>query len=85
MGENTDGKRLTERSVMVHMEKTLLNVCADSQASGNFIESFTSRLLRDSAGSPVSNEEEDIVKWCAAGLYAGAADTVSALCVLVRR
>ncbi|ETW75662.1 cytochrome P450 monooxygenase 5 [Heterobasidion irregulare TC 32-1] len=49
-------------------------------ASGNFIESFTSRLLRDSAGSPVSNEDEDIVKWCAAGLYAGAADTtVSAL------
>ncbi|KAJ6609810.1 cytochrome P450 [Mycena sp. CBHHK59/15] len=42
------------------------------QACGTNVPSFTSRLLR--AG--MSEEEEDIVKWCAGALYAGAADTV---------
>ena len=28
-------------------------------------------------GSYPSQDEEDIIKWCASGLYAGAADTVS--------
>ncbi|KAJ6617622.1 cytochrome P450 [Mycena sp. CBHHK59/15] len=45
-------------------------------ACGTNVPSFTSRLLR--AG--MSEEEEDIVKWCAGALYAGAADTtVSAM------
>ncbi|KAJ6452419.1 cytochrome P450 [Mycena sanguinolenta] len=45
-------------------------------ASGTNIPSFTSRLLRPG----MSEEEEDIVKWCAGALYAGAADTtVSAI------
>ncbi|THH13596.1 hypothetical protein EW146_g6645 [Bondarzewia mesenterica] len=49
-------------------------------ASGHFTESFSSRQLRTESGTPVSTEDEDIVKWCAAALYAGAADTtVSAL------
>ncbi|KAF5350311.1 hypothetical protein D9758_012796 [Tetrapyrgos nigripes] len=54
-------------------------------ASGSYIESFTSRLLRDiqeksaSHPQPGHREEdritEDIIKWCAVGLHAGAADT----------
>ncbi|KAJ6592884.1 cytochrome P450 [Mycena capillaripes] len=40
-------------------------------ASGMNIPSFTSQLLRPG----MSEEEEDIVKWCAGALYAGAADT----------
>ncbi|KAK7062271.1 cytochrome P450 [Favolaschia claudopus] len=45
-------------------------------AAGTNIPSFTSRLLKPG----MSEEEEDIVKWCAGALYAGAADTtVSAL------
>ncbi|KAJ3913952.1 cytochrome P450 [Lentinula edodes] len=42
----------------------------------NFVECFTTRLLRPNADA----EAEDIVKWAAGGLYAGASDTtVSAL------
>ncbi|KAF8958869.1 cytochrome P450 [Flammula alnicola] len=53
-------------------------------AKKHYEESFTSRLLRPGDGiggaKPISAEEEDIIKWCAGGLYAGAADTtVSAL------
>ncbi|PFH47463.1 hypothetical protein AMATHDRAFT_67716 [Amanita thiersii Skay4041] len=49
-------------------------------ASGSYVESFTSRLLRPDGVNFVDPEEEDIIKWCAGGLYAGAADTtVSAL------
>ncbi|KAJ7936986.1 cytochrome P450 [Mycena leptocephala] len=45
-------------------------------AAGTNIPSFTSRLLRPG----MTEDEEDIVKWCAGALYAGAADTtVSAL------
>ncbi|KAF8143725.1 cytochrome P450 [Mycena galopus ATCC 62051] len=45
-------------------------------ARGTNIPSFTSRLLRPG----MSQEEQDMVKWCAGALYAGAADTtVSAL------
>ncbi|KAF9000900.1 cytochrome P450 [Cyathus striatus] len=43
----------------------------DQIATGIYTESFTSRLLYPG----ISDEEEDIVKWCAGGLYAGAGDT----------
>ncbi|EAU83008.2 cytochrome P450 [Coprinopsis cinerea okayama7 len=47
--------------------------------SGVYEESFTSRLLRAKGGA-LSPEEDDVVKWCASGLYAGAGDTtVSAI------
>ncbi|KAG7441817.1 cytochrome P450 [Guyanagaster necrorhizus] len=47
-------------------------------ALGRYTESFTSRLLNAKSGS--DPEGEDIIKWCAGGLYAGAADTtVSAM------
>lgn len=50
--------------------------------SGTYLDSFTSQLIRP--GGPgtefVGSNMEDIVKWCAGGLYAGAADTtVSAI------
>ncbi|KAG6811069.1 hypothetical protein H0H92_009129 [Tricholoma furcatifolium] len=49
-------------------------------AKGDFIESFTSRNLRPNGIDMVDAEQEDIIKWCAGGLYAGAGDTtVSAL------
>ncbi|KAJ7710621.1 cytochrome P450 [Mycena rosella] len=40
-------------------------------ASGLYTSSFTSRLMEPG----ITEEEEDIVKWCAGALYAGAADT----------
>ncbi|KAF5318740.1 hypothetical protein D9619_011049 [Psilocybe cf. subviscida] len=52
-------------------------------ANGTNEESFISRLLHDSESSVskvITPDEEDAVRWCAGGLYAGAADTtVSAL------
>ncbi|KAF9070749.1 cytochrome P450 [Rhodocollybia butyracea] len=53
---------------------------------GTHIESFTSRLIRPSPSGPGGSntadaESEDLIKWAAGGLYAGASDTwtVSAL------
>jgi hypothetical protein len=46
------------------------------QASGSYTESFTSRHLRPNGEIIVDAEHDDIIKWCAGGLYAGAADTV---------
>lgn len=48
------------------------------QESGDYVESFTSMHLRPESGSPPGAEEEDMVKWCSAALYAGGADTVRA-------
>ena len=47
------------------------------------MESFTSMHLRPESGSPPDAEEEDMVKWCSAALYAGGADTVRARHVAV--
>ncbi|KIJ10316.1 hypothetical protein PAXINDRAFT_172185 [Paxillus involutus ATCC 200175] len=48
--------------------------------SGNYVPSFTSKYLRPEDGHTLDSEEEDIIKWCSAALYAGGADTtVSAL------
>ncbi|KAG1852552.1 cytochrome P450 [Suillus subluteus] len=44
----------------------------DQMAAGIAPESFTSNLL---GGSPLSAEDEHVVKWSAATLYAGASDT----------
>ncbi|KAF8231177.1 cytochrome P450 [Tricholoma matsutake] len=44
-------------------------------ASGSYIESFTSRHLQPDGKTMVGSEQEDIIKWAAGGLYAGAADT----------
>ncbi|KAA1477740.1 cytochrome P450 [Dentipellis sp. KUC8613] len=49
-------------------------------ASGKYVECFTSRHLAALGPSGLGGEQEDIIKWAAAGLYVGAADTtVSAL------
>ncbi|KAG6872786.1 hypothetical protein C0995_006706 [Termitomyces sp. Mi166 len=52
----------------------------EQMAASDFIESFTSQHLRPNGIDMVGPEQEDVVKWCAGGLYAGAGDTtVSAL------
>ncbi|KAK7443229.1 hypothetical protein VKT23_015827 [Stygiomarasmius scandens] len=52
----------------------------EQMASGNYVESFTSRLLKQTKSAIAVNGLEDIIKWCAVGLHAGAADTtVSAM------
>ncbi|KAF4616877.1 hypothetical protein D9613_008925 [Agrocybe pediades] len=48
----------------------------EQMVHGHYDESFTSRLLVGDGSSPANPEYEDIIKWCAAGLYAGAADTI---------
>ncbi|THU95602.1 cytochrome P450 [Dendrothele bispora CBS 962.96] len=49
-------------------------------ASGNYTASFTSRLLENVRSQKQEEDFEDIIKWCAVGLHAGAADTtVSAM------
>lgn len=55
------------------------------KASGNYVESFTSRLLQPDGKTMVESEQEDVIKWCAGGLYAGAADTVCSLHLLSYR
>jgi len=48
--------------------------------SGNYVDSFTSMGLHPDGGKPLSSEEADIVRWCAAALYVGGTDTtVSAM------
>ncbi|KAJ7595334.1 cytochrome P450 [Mycena floridula] len=44
--------------------------------AGTYSDSFTSRLLRPDGISQVDKEAEDIIKWCAGGLYVGACDTI---------
>ncbi|EPQ53791.1 cytochrome P450 [Gloeophyllum trabeum ATCC 11539] len=47
----------------------------DQMAAGIDNDCFTTRLLKPSSGKVASVDEEDIIKWAAGGLYAGAADT----------
>ncbi|KAF9260207.1 cytochrome P450 [Marasmius fiardii PR-910] len=54
------------------------NWAKEQIASGNYVSSFTSMQLqeeRDSLEANISEEEEDIIRWCSAALYAGGADT----------
>ncbi|EEB91752.1 hypothetical protein MPER_09841, partial [Moniliophthora perniciosa FA553] len=44
--------------------------------SGNFVNSFVSRFLLPEDGSTVSEEDQDILKWCAHAMYIGGGDTV---------
>ncbi|KAI0058112.1 cytochrome P450 [Artomyces pyxidatus] len=72
------GKALGEG--MNRTERIPFEWTKSQMASEKFTESFTSRHLRPSDGHTVDAEEEDIIKWCSAALYAGGADTtVSAL------
>ncbi|KAJ3566607.1 hypothetical protein NP233_g6886 [Leucocoprinus birnbaumii] len=43
-------------------------------ASGTYTESFTSEFLTQD-GAIIDHEQEDIIQWCAGGLYVGASDT----------
>ncbi|KZT21317.1 cytochrome P450 [Neolentinus lepideus HHB14362 ss-1] len=52
--------------------------------SGNYIESFTSQHLLPEDKHTPDSEEEDIIRWCSAAMYAGGADTtVAALSTFV--
>ncbi|EIM80788.1 cytochrome P450 [Stereum hirsutum FP-91666 SS1] len=46
--------------------------------SGDYIESFTSKMLLPDGEAPPSAEEEENIKFCAEALYAGGADTTVA-------
>lgn len=48
------------------------------QKRGEYLDSFTSQHLVPADGHTVDEKEEDIIRWCGAGLYAGGADTVGA-------
>ncbi|TFK41710.1 cytochrome P450 [Crucibulum laeve] len=77
-----DWKRQGEawRARLRHLSHVPHQWVKDQMASGTYIDSFTSRLLRPDGHQFVNAEQEDIIKWCAGGLYAGAGDTtVSAL------
>lgn len=61
------------------METLPFEWAAKNIKSGNYIESFASKHLRDNVES-ASEEEKNIVMWCSSALYGGGADTmVSAL------
>ena len=76
MGEEADG---TFRPPELECRAALTVV----QESGDYGESVTSMHLRPESGSPPDAEEEVMVKWCSAALYAGGADTVRARHVTV--
>ncbi|KAG1742796.1 cytochrome P450 [Suillus paluster] len=46
--------------------------------SGNYAPSFVSEQLLPEDGSTVGAEQEEIIKWCSQGIYAGGADTTVA-------
>ncbi|KZT12005.1 cytochrome P450 [Laetiporus sulphureus 93-53] len=53
-----------------------------NMSQGTAVPSFTSRALesvQEETGEPPSVEEEDIIKWAAASIYAGGTDTTVAL------
>ncbi|KAK7021812.1 hypothetical protein VNI00_017256 [Paramarasmius palmivorus] len=44
--------------------------------SGNYVDSFISRFLLPEDGSCISEEDQDILKWCAHAMYIGGGDTI---------
>ncbi|PPQ75850.1 hypothetical protein CVT24_000608 [Panaeolus cyanescens] len=76
-------KRLarTIGETMSHLEDQPLEWAKRAIASGNFVESFTSKYLRQEDGSLVSDEKlNEWIKWTAEGIFVGGGDTtVSAL------
>jgi len=73
-----------QRTDCVYSQISFGYLCDPSrQESGNYIESFTSQHLRPEDGHEIDAEEDDIIKWCSAALYAGGADTVSIVVALV--
>uniref|UniRef100_A0A8H8CER6 Cytochrome P450 n=1 Tax=Psilocybe cubensis TaxID=181762 RepID=A0A8H8CER6_PSICU len=69
------------RDALAHLSEVPHNWVKEQMALGVHEESFTSRLLAADNGKQsiiqVTPEEEDIIKWCAGGLYAGASDTMA--------
>ena len=46
------------------------------QATGDYVESFTSKHLYSEDGQRVDEEAEQNIKWCSAALFIGGGDTV---------
>ncbi|KIP10996.1 hypothetical protein PHLGIDRAFT_21897 [Phlebiopsis gigantea 11061_1 CR5-6] len=58
---------------------TIPHTWAKEQIEANhYHESFTSQHIKPADGHEASSEEDDIIKWCSAALYAGGADTTVA-------
>ncbi|KAH9943944.1 cytochrome P450 [Amylocystis lapponica] len=73
-------RRINEYARRIRRVDRIPHAWAKEQiASGNYLDSFTSRHLRTESGEAVSPEEDDIVKWCASALYVGGADTTAAV------
>ncbi|KIJ96180.1 hypothetical protein K443DRAFT_293866 [Laccaria amethystina LaAM-08-1] len=68
------------REKLQHLSEIPHQWVKSQMEKGDYTDSFTSRLLRREDCQPLTAEEENTIKWCAGGLYAGAGDTtVSAL------
>lgn len=57
---------------------SIIHAFTCSQTSGTAVSSYTTDLL--AAKSDVTPEEENAIKWSAASLYGGGADTVGYHC-----
>ncbi|KIM82350.1 hypothetical protein PILCRDRAFT_8150 [Piloderma croceum F 1598] len=63
------------RERMSNIDLFPFNWAKEQIKSGDYIESFTSMGLQPEGGKLPNPEEEDILKWCSAALYAGGSDT----------
>lgn len=63
------------RERLTGIDRFPFNWAKEKIKSGDYIESFTSMGLCPESGKLPTSEEEDILKWCSAALYAGGADT----------
>lgn len=71
---------LKMRGELAQVDRKPFDWAKKAIASGDYIESFTSKQLSEETSYIPEDEKEDVVKWVAAALYAGGADTtVSAL------
>lgn len=63
------------REQLSRIEQVPLNWARANIATGDYVESFISEYLYPESGELPSEEEQDIIKWSSAVLYAGGADT----------
>ncbi|KAK1225304.1 hypothetical protein PQX77_011722 [Marasmius sp. AFHP31] len=76
----TEFKQVAREFNEARLEEMPFNWSKRIIGSENYVDSFVSRFLRPENGSKPGEEDEDILKWVAAGLYVGGADTtVSAM------
>ncbi|KAK1231955.1 hypothetical protein PQX77_004926, partial [Marasmius sp. AFHP31] len=71
----TEFKQVAREFNEARLEEMPFNWSKRIIGSENYVDSFVSRFLRPENGSKPGEEDEDILKWVAAGLYVGGADT----------